>query len=72
LVATVISDPKKKRPPVKQTAEPHAAEKGVEGDSVARVDRWFDQQLTSLYGEVAEEPVPSEILELVNKLKSPH
>jgi len=34
-----------------------------------RVDQWFDQQLTDLYGEVAEEPIPQEMLSLINRLK---
>ena len=34
-----------------------------------RVDQWFDQQLTNLYGEVAEEPIPEEMLSLINRLK---
>jgi hypothetical protein len=38
----------------------------------ARVDHWFDRQLNTLYGEVADEPVPDEILALIDKLKSPH
>jgi hypothetical protein len=69
LVASVISDSKNKdhQAKVDETSEPAA-----ETDSSARVDRWFDRQLTQLYGEVTNEPIPSEILDLVNKLKSPH
>jgi hypothetical protein len=38
----------------------------------ARVDHWFDRQLVNLYGEVANEPIPDEILTLIKKLKTPH
>jgi hypothetical protein len=41
-------------------------------DPQLRVDHWFDRQLVNLYGEVANEPVPDEILDLINKLKMPH
>jgi hypothetical protein len=32
-------------------------------------DRWFDIQLGRMYSDLAAEPVPSEMLALINKLK---
>ena len=55
-----------------QTKATEASEPAGETEPSARIDRWFDRQLTQLYGEVADEPIPLEILELVKKLKTPH
>ena len=35
----------------------------------AVLDRWFDAQLGRLYSDVATEPVPVEMLQLISKLK---
>jgi hypothetical protein len=35
----------------------------------AVLDRWFDAQLGRLYSDVAAEPVPVEMLQLISKLK---
>jgi hypothetical protein len=35
------------------------------------LDRWFDAQLGRLYSDVASEPVPVEMLQLISKLKKP-
>jgi Anti-sigma factor NepR len=37
----------------------------------AVLDRWFDAQLGRLYSDVAAEPVPVEMLQLISKLKRP-
>jgi len=37
----------------------------------AVLDRWFDAQLGRLYSDVAMEPVPVEMLQLISKLKKP-
>ncbi|HVJ41826.1 MAG TPA: hypothetical protein VM639_10020 [Dongiaceae bacterium] len=68
----MVSDPKKTNQLAEQPAAPDPVEGSATGEPVARVDLWFDRQITQLYGEVAEEPIPQEILDLVNKLKSPH
>ena len=46
------------------------------GDKTGRrapavLDRWFDAQLGRLYSDVASEPVPVEMLQLISKLKKP-
>ena len=33
-------------------------------------DRWFDTQLSRMYADLASEPVPKEMLVLLDKLKS--
>jgi hypothetical protein len=33
-------------------------------------DRWFDTQLSRMYADLASEPVPKEMLSLLDKLKS--
>jgi hypothetical protein len=33
-------------------------------------DRWFDTQLSRMYADLASEPVPKEMLTLLDKLKS--
>lgn len=53
--------------------EPHgspaSANKGRRAPAV--LDRWFDAQLGRLYADVASEPVPVEMLQLISKLKKP-
>jgi Anti-sigma factor NepR len=41
------------------------------GRAPAVLDRWFDAQLGRLYADVASEPVPVEMLQLISKLKKP-
>jgi len=51
-----------------QSQEPQAAtKKGRRAPAV--LDRWFDAQLGRLYSDVAAEPVPVEMLQLISKLK---
>ncbi|WP_119304035.1 NepR family anti-sigma factor [Dongia deserti] len=45
------------------------AKKGRRAPAV--LDRWFDAQLGRLYADVASEPVPVEMLQLIAKLKKP-
>lgn len=45
------------------------AKKGRRAPAV--LDRWFDAQLGRLYADVASEPVPVEMLQLISKLKKP-
>jgi len=53
-----------------QTQEPRiAAKSGRRAPAV--LDRWFDAQLGRLYSDVASEPVPVEMLQLISKLKKP-
>jgi hypothetical protein len=33
-------------------------------------DRWFDTQLSRMYADLASEPVPKDMLSLLDKLKS--
>lgn len=37
----------------------------------AVTDQWFDSQLNRLYGDVVGEPLPKDMLELIEKLKAP-
>ena len=60
--------------PAPQTAEgmmdiPHA--KGNPNAKAPPVqDRWFDTQLSRMYADLASEPVPKEMLSLLDKLKT--
>jgi hypothetical protein len=45
--------------------------KSGKGRAPAVLDRWFDAQLGRLYSDVAAEPVPVEMLQLISKLKKP-
>jgi hypothetical protein len=45
--------------------------KSGERRAPAVLDRWFDAQLGRLYSDVAAEPVPVEMLQLISKLKKP-
>jgi hypothetical protein len=53
-----------------QSQEPQVATKKG-GRAPAVLDRWFDAQLGRLYSDVAAEPVPVEMLQLISKLKKP-
>jgi hypothetical protein len=52
-----------------QSQEPQVATK--KGRAPAVLDRWFDAQLGRLYSDVAAEPVPVEMLQLISKLRKP-
>jgi hypothetical protein len=53
-----------------QSQEPQVVtKKGRRAPAV--LDRWFDAQLGRLYSDVATEPVPVEMLQLISKLKKP-
>jgi hypothetical protein len=55
---------------IMQSQEPQVvAKKGRRAPAV--LDRWFDAQLGRLYSDVATEPVPVEMLQLISKLKKP-
>jgi len=47
-------------------ASPHAQPRSSSGD--APMDRWFQQQLTLLYNDVVNEPLPKEFLEILGKI----
>ncbi|HKP26336.1 MAG TPA: hypothetical protein VJV39_20885 [Dongiaceae bacterium] len=47
------------------------SEKPGQRRAPAVLDRWFDAQLGRLYSDVATEPVPVEMLQLISKLKKP-
>jgi hypothetical protein len=64
-------------PPNGHVLDGHAQDGHTPGGRERRVsrgtatpDRWFDDQLTQLYADVANEPIPSYMLELIRKLKS--
>jgi len=59
-------------PATSETMDSAVAKETASTDPQRWVDRWFDRQLVSLYGEVADEPVPDEILNLVRKLTAPN
>src|SRR5215468_10404030 len=69
-VGTVGKDEKDKtvKSNAMQSQEPQVAtKKGHRAPAV--LDRWFDAQLGRLYSDVATEPVPVEMLQLISKLK---
>lgn len=47
------------------------SQKAEQRRAPAVLDRWFDAQLGRLYSDVAAEPVPVEMLQLISKLKKP-
>ena len=47
------------------------SQKAEQRRAPAVLDRWFDAQLGRLYSDVAAEPVPVEMLQLISKLKNP-
>jgi hypothetical protein len=53
------------------TQDPQARPKKDGRRAPAVLDRWFDAQLGRLYSDVAAEPVPVEMLQLISKLKKP-
>ena len=54
-----------------QAQEPSSPGSGTCRRAPAVLDRWFDAQLGRLYSDVATEPVPVEMLQLISKLKKP-
>jgi hypothetical protein len=49
------------------TPSPKSPDKGK---APATQDRWFDTQLSRMYADLAAEPLPKEMLSLLEKLKS--
>jgi hypothetical protein len=57
---------------VKSNVSPQESQSAKSGRRAPAVlDRWFDAQLGRLYSDVATEPVPVEMLQLISKLKKP-
>ncbi|MGH6892480.1 MAG: hypothetical protein ACREEP_09505 [Dongiaceae bacterium] len=56
-----------------EVTQSHGPGKGAKAGNRAPavLDRWFDAQLGRLYSDVATEPVPVEMLQLISKLKKP-
>jgi len=71
-VETVNDDEKDKRVKSEVTPSPDS-QSGAKSEkrAPAVLDRWFDAQLGRLYSDVASEPVPVEMLQLISKLKKP-
>jgi Anti-sigma factor NepR len=69
--AGTVSDDKDKdvKSNVIASQESQSAKSGRRAPTV--LDRWFDAQLGRLYSDVATEPVPVEMLQLISKLKKP-
>jgi hypothetical protein len=71
--AGTVSSDKDKDTDVKSdviaSQEPQSPTSGKRAPAV--LDRWFDAQLGRLYSDVAAEPVPVEMLQLISKLKKP-
>ena len=57
-------DPTKATP--QETVEPNSSPRT---EATAKVDIWFDAQLTQLYGEVLNEPIPEDLLHLIRKMR---
>ena len=70
--AGTVSDEKDKdvKSNVIESQEAQSRKSG-ERRAPAVLDRWFDAQLGRLYSDVAAEPVPVEMLQLISKLKKP-
>jgi hypothetical protein len=45
--------------------------KASKGKAPAAQDRWFDTQLSRMYADLAAEPLPKEMMTLLEKLKTP-
>lgn len=50
---------------------PNASKVNAKSKAPPVQDRWFDTQLSRMYADLASEPVPKEMLDLLAKLKSP-
>ena len=67
-----VNDEKDKDVKSEVTASPESqTQKPDHRSAPAVLDRWFDAQLGRLYSDVASEPVPVEMLQLISKLKKP-
>ena len=73
LGAAAVSEDKNKDKDVKSDviASQDSRPKAGGRRAPAVLDRWFDAQLGRLYSDVAAEPVPVEMLQLISKLKKP-
>ena len=71
LGAAAVSDDKDKDVKSDVIASQDSRRKAGERRAPAVLDRWFDAQLGRLYSDVATEPVPVEMLQLISKLKKP-
>jgi hypothetical protein len=72
LGAGTVSDDKDNDVKSEVTASQESqSQKGGQRRAPAVLDRWFDAQLGRLYSDVATEPVPVEMLQLISKLKKP-
>jgi hypothetical protein len=70
----------KKDQSVKSRTEKQASEGAMDISEVSKVnpnakappvqDRWFDTQLSRMYADLASEPVPKDMLSLLDKLKT--
>jgi len=49
---------------------PHANKVNPNAKAPPVQDRWFDTQLSRMYADLASEPVPKEMLVLLEKLKT--
>ncbi len=70
--AGTVNDEKDKDVKSEVTASQESqSQKPEQRRAPAVLDRWFDAQLGRLYSDVATEPVPVEMLQLISKLKKP-
>jgi hypothetical protein len=69
--AGTVNDEKDKDVKSEVTASQESPSQKPERRAPAVLDRWFDAQLGRLYSDVAAEPVPVEMLQLISKLKKP-
>ena len=69
--AGTVSDEKDKIVKSDVTASQESSSRKSGRRAPAVLDRWFDAQLGRLYSDVAAEPVPVEMLQLISKLKKP-
>jgi len=67
----VNQDEKNKRVKSEVIASQDSQPPAKTGRAPPVLDRWFDAQLGRLYSDVASEPVPVEMLQLISKLKKP-
>lgn len=60
--------------PIKEPQPNMEEQESVPRSSTARgqppLDRWFDEQLTQLFKNVINEPMPTDLAELIGKLKA--
>ena len=69
--AGTVSDDKDNDVKNQVIASQESPRKSGQRRAPAVLDRWFDAQLGRLYSDVAAEPVPVEMLQLISKLKKP-